>query len=66
MQRLTADELSRTKLMKSATKTPVTILKDLILRYDAWVQSGGTRASMMGALPWEEDEAEEWDPPILL
>ncbi|KAJ3482494.1 hypothetical protein NLI96_g6936 [Meripilus lineatus] len=60
--RLTADELSRTKLIKSAAKTPVTILKDLILRYDAWVKSGGTRASMMGSLPWEEDEAEDRDP----
>lgn len=59
--RLSADELLRTKLMlsKAAAKTPVTILKDLICRYDEWVQDGGTRMSMAGPLPWEDDDNQE-------
>lgn len=61
--RLTADELSRTKWIKSIAKVPVTTLKDLILRYDAWTKGGGTRASMAGALPWEEDEERDSHPP---
>ncbi|OBZ68148.1 Serine/threonine-protein kinase nak1 [Grifola frondosa] len=54
--RLTADELSKTKWIKSVAKVPVTTLKDLILRYDAWTKGGGTRASMADPLPWEEEE----------
>lgn len=49
----------KTKYMKSCMKTPVTIVKDLIVRYEAWVQSGGVRASMAGPLPWEEEEGRE-------
>ncbi|PCH43687.1 Pkinase-domain-containing protein [Wolfiporia cocos MD-104 SS10] len=56
--RLTADELSKTKWIKSVAKTPLTILKDLIIRYEAWTKSGGTRASMADPLPWEEEERE--------
>ncbi|KAI0633588.1 hypothetical protein C8Q77DRAFT_1157780 [Trametes polyzona] len=57
--RLSADELMKTKWIQSVRKTPVTILKDLILRYDAWVKGGGTRASMAAPLPWEEEEERE-------
>ena len=35
------------------------MLKDLILRYDAWVKGGGTRASMAAPLSWEEEEQRE-------
>lgn len=38
----------------------MTILKDLILRYDAWIQSGGTRQSVADPLPWEEEEELEY------
>jgi serine/threonine-protein kinase 24/25/MST4 len=57
-QRLPPDELLRTKWIKSASRTPVSILKDLLLRYDAWSQSGGTRTSIADLLPWEEEESE--------
>lgn len=38
------------------TKSSVTVLKDLIVRYDAWIQGGGTRTSTIGPLNWEVDE----------
>ena len=43
----------------SVRKTPITLLKDLILRYDAWTKGGGVRASMAAPLPWEEEEERE-------
>lgn len=43
----------------SIRKVSVTILKDLILRYDAWTKGGGVRASMAAPLPWEEEEERE-------
>lgn len=46
--------------MKPVMKTSVTILKELLVRYDGWVKSGGVRASMAGPLSWEEEEAEEY------
>ncbi|KAH0827791.1 kinase-like domain-containing protein [Lanmaoa asiatica] len=49
--RLSADELAKTKWIKSASK--------LILRYDAWVQSGGSRASLAEPLDWEGDEKKD-------
>ncbi|KAI0074150.1 Pkinase-domain-containing protein [Panus rudis PR-1116 ss-1] len=55
-ERLSADELLKTKLIKSSMKVLVSILKDLIARYEAWVKDGGTRASMVGSLPWEDEE----------
>ena len=58
-QRLVADELLKTKWIQSVRKVPNTLLKDLILRYDAWVKGGGTRASMAAPLPWEEEEERE-------
>ncbi|PIL36069.1 transporter [Ganoderma sinense ZZ0214-1] len=57
--RLSADELSKTKWIMSIRKVPITILKDLILRYDAWTKGGGVRASMAAPLPWEEEEERE-------
>ncbi|KZT11062.1 Pkinase-domain-containing protein [Laetiporus sulphureus 93-53] len=62
--RLTADELSKTKWIKSIAKVPIMTLKDLILRYDAWQQSGGSRASVAGRLPWEEEEERDSQPPV--
>ena len=59
-QRLSADDLLKTKYMKTIIKSPpVTILKDLIVRYETWLHSGGTRASVAGSLPWEEEENRE-------
>lgn len=55
-QRLSAEELLKTKLMRSITKTPVSILTDLITRYESWVKEGNTRTSVVGDLAWEEEE----------
>lgn len=56
-ERPSADELSRSKWIKSS-KAPVSVLKELLVQYDAWMQAGGTRASIAGNLPWEEEEEE--------
>ncbi|KAG6372348.1 kinase-like domain-containing protein [Boletus reticuloceps] len=57
--RLSADELSKTKWIKSASKVNVSVLRELILKYDAWIQNGGSRASLAGPLDWEDEENQE-------
>lgn len=42
--------------MRSVVKSPLTILTDLITRYESWVREGNTRASVVGDLAWEEEE----------
>lgn len=59
-QRLTADELSKSKWIKSSTKIPTSMLKDLLLRYDSWIEGGGVRASMVEPLAWEQEEQKEY------
>lgn len=54
-QRLPADELVKSKWIKSVSKVGVAILKDLILR----LQQAGRRASLAEPLEWEEDEERE-------
>lgn len=54
-QRLPADELVKSKWIKSVSKVGVAILKDLILR----LQQAGRRASLADPLEWEEDEERE-------
>lgn len=53
-QRLPADELARTRWIKSISKVAVSVLKDLILR----LQQAGPRASLAEPLDWEEGERE--------
>lgn len=55
MQRLTAEDLLKTKWIKSASRTSVTILKDLLLRYDAWVKAGSKPSDLSEPLPWEKE-----------
>lgn len=47
-QRLTAEDLLKTKWIKSHSKVHVSVLKELISRYDAWVSGGGIRSSIIG------------------
>lgn len=54
--RLSADELSKTKWIKSASKLNISILKELIHRYEVWMQNGGARASLAEPLDWESEE----------
>ncbi|KAG8906928.1 hypothetical protein FRB99_005702 [Tulasnella sp. 403] len=46
--RLTPDELSKSKWIKATSKIPVTMLKELLTTYDGWVQQGGVRDSIIG------------------
>ncbi|GAA5853960.1 hypothetical protein JCM8547_008170 [Rhodosporidiobolus lusitaniae] len=45
--RPTADDLSRSKWIKSASKLPMVLLRELIVRYVSWIQSGGQRTSIV-------------------
>ncbi|KAI0266877.1 Pkinase-domain-containing protein [Gloeopeniophorella convolvens] len=56
--RLTAEELLKTKWIKNATKSPFTILKDLLSRYDGWIKKGSKPSDLSEPLPWEKDEDE--------
>ncbi|KDE04731.1 STE/STE20/YSK protein kinase [Microbotryum lychnidis-dioicae p1A1 Lamole] len=64
--RPTADELSRTKWIKSGAKVPMSLLRELIVRYVSWIQTGGQRASLAGldSIAREdtfEIEEDKWD-----
>jgi serine/threonine-protein kinase 24/25/MST4 len=50
-ERPTAEDLTKTKLMKSVAKAPLTPLKDLIARYGDWEKKGGIRASLAPGAP---------------
>jgi len=52
LQRLPADELLKTKWMKSISKVPVSSLQDLVRR----IQLAGPRDSLAGPLDWEAEE----------
>ncbi|KIK63671.1 hypothetical protein GYMLUDRAFT_447658 [Collybiopsis luxurians FD-317 M1] len=52
LERLPADELLKTKWIKSVAKVPVTFLQELVRR----LQQAGPRDSLAGPLDWEEEE----------
>lgn len=54
-ERLAAEELSKTKWIKSSTKTSTSILKELIAAYTSWTKVGGMRLSLLGAEAAELD-----------
>jgi hypothetical protein len=39
-----------------AGKTSNAILKELLFRYDAWSEGGGSRTSLADPLGWEDEE----------
>lgn len=47
-ERPTADELARSKWIRSAGKLPMALLRELIVRYVQWIQGGGQRMSIVG------------------
>lgn len=53
---MTAEELSKSKWIKNAAKTPVSILKELIIQYDAWSRAGGVRKSLLNNDYAEDDD----------
>lgn len=57
-ERPSADELSRTKWIKGAAKVPTSLLRELIVRYGAWVNAGGVRMSIIGDVARRDDTFE--------
>ena len=55
LQRLPAEDLLKTRWIKSASKTPITILKDLLLRYNTWIRTGSKLSDLSEPLPWERE-----------
>ncbi|KDN52402.1 Pkinase-domain-containing protein [Tilletiaria anomala UBC 951] len=49
IERPTADELSKSKWLKTYAKVPTSALKELLTQYSSWVKSGGMRTSLLGA-----------------
>lgn len=56
LQRATAEELTKTKWIKSVAKMSVSVLKDLIGQYEAWARAGGIRQSILGQDIPEDNE----------
>lgn len=46
-ERPDAEELSRSKWVRSASRVPTTLLRELIVRYGGWVSAGGVRMSII-------------------
>lgn len=42
-----AEELSKSKWIRSASRVPTTLLRELIVRYGGWVSAGGVRMSII-------------------
>ncbi|GAA5957989.1 hypothetical protein JCM3765_006225 [Sporobolomyces pararoseus] len=59
--RPTADELSKSKWIKSASKLPMVLLRELIVRYVSWIQSGGQRTSIVGPIGGGNSGSDEED-----
>jgi serine/threonine protein kinase len=55
LQRLAAEDLLKTRWIKNASRVPITVLKDLLLRYDAWVKTGSKPSDLSEPLPWERE-----------
>lgn len=51
-----AEELSKSKWIRAAAKTPLSVLKEMLAQYDMWQAGGGTRTSIAEPLSWEEGE----------
>lgn len=54
-QRPTADELSKSKWIKGASKVPTSLLKELIIRYGGWINAGNVRTSIIGDITRRDD-----------
>ncbi|KAK4056395.1 kinase that interacts with cdc31p [Microbotryomycetes sp. JL221] len=64
--RPSADDLSKHKWIKAASKVSMSVMRELINRYVGWVQKGGQRASLAGveSLAREDTfdiEEDSWD-----
>lgn len=59
--RLSAEELSKSKWIKQQSKTPLTAMNDLIARYQAWKESGGQRQSLAAGVGASVDDDDDDD-----
>lgn len=59
--RLSAEELSRTRWCKAYAKVPVSVLTELLTHYAKWTQAGGTRTSLLP--PPRDEKREETEQP---
>ncbi|OXG23511.1 protein-serine/threonine kinase [Cryptococcus neoformans Tu401-1] len=57
--RLSAEELSKSKWIKQQSKTPLTAMNDLIARYQAWKESGGQRQSLAAGVGASVDDDDD-------
>lgn len=57
--RLSAEELSKSKWIKQQCKTPLTAMNDLIARYQAWKESGGQRQSLAAGVGASVDDDDD-------
>lgn len=57
--RLSAEELSKSKWIKQQSKTPLTAMNDLIARYQAWKESGGQRQSLAAGVGANVDDDDD-------
>ncbi|WVR03173.1 hypothetical protein IAU60_000164 [Kwoniella sp. DSM 27419] len=57
--RLSADELGKTKWIKQQQRTPLTVLNELISKYQAWKESGGQRQSLAPGVGASVDDDED-------
>jgi protein-serine/threonine kinase len=57
--RLPAEELGKQRWIKAQAKTPLTVLNELISRFQAWKDSGGQRQSLAPGVGASIDDEEE-------
>ena len=50
-----AEELGKHKWIRSASKMPTSLLRELIMRYGGWVNAGGVRMSIIGDVARRDD-----------
>ncbi|KAK6330249.1 hypothetical protein TWF730_004744 [Orbilia blumenaviensis] len=66
-ERMSGDELAKQKLLKSVSRTPVSILRDLVVRLEEWQRKGNVRNSLMGgphalnAMRGSDEDEITWD-----
>jgi protein-serine/threonine kinase len=59
--RLSAEDLSKTKWIKSQAKTSLTGLNDLLVKYKVWKDNGGQRQSLAPGIGANMEDDDEFD-----
>ena len=57
--RLSAEELGKQRWIKAQAKTPLTVLNELISRFQAWIETGGQRQSLVPGVGASVDDDDE-------